>query len=92
MDTTGTVILLLCLVALASMVVAGIAEDRGRSGWRFFLLSFFLSPLIALIILFISNQPSQESDVVKLEKLSALHDKGILSDEEFNRAKAKALA
>ena len=35
--------------------------------------------------------PAQEDPMVQIQKLSALHEQGVLTDEEFAAAKAKAL-
>lgn len=35
--------------------------------------------------------PAEEDPMVQIQKLSALHEQGVLTDEEFAAAKAKAL-
>ena len=40
--------------------VAGLADARGRSGFGFFLLSFFLSPLLGLIAVLIMKNLTEE--------------------------------
>jgi predicted Zn-ribbon and HTH transcriptional regulator len=45
---------------LTCIVVGVLAPSRGRSGFGFFLLSFFLSPLIGLIVLLVVRNLAQE--------------------------------
>jgi hypothetical protein len=70
--------------------VAYLADTKGKSAVGFFLLSLFLSPLIGLIIVLVSGPNTSKTG--ELERLADLKEKGVLSDEEFNKAKAKALA
>ncbi|WP_313330363.1 SHOCT domain-containing protein [Comamonas sp.] len=53
--------LLLVFWGLLSWGVASLATSRGRSGWGFFLLSFFMSPLLGLIIVLIMRDLAQEN-------------------------------
>lgn len=50
-----TVWILLCLG------VAGLANSRGRSGLGFFLLSFFFSPLLGLIVALVGKNLAEEA-------------------------------
>lgn len=92
------------LFALLAMVIANRAEKSGRSWIAFFWLSALVSPVIMGIIAVTlkpldspnglstgeAPQPDKnlESQLVELQNLK---DKGILSEEEFSKAKKKAL-
>lgn len=69
--------------------VAYLADTRGRSAVGFFLLSLFLSPLIGLIAVLVGGPGTSKAS--ELEHLADLKAKGALSDEEFQRAKAKVI-
>lgn len=79
--------------ALFCIGVAYLADKKGRSAIGFFLLSLFFSPIIGLLVVLASGPSTPvASKAAELERLADLKAKGILSDEEFNKAKAKALA
>ena len=69
--------------------------------WTFFIFFFPLIGILAYIIFRPEPSPEQKaaamrqeagiSDAEELEKLSELHDRGVLSDEEFAAQKAKIL-
>ena len=90
--------------ALLSWAIANKAEKAGRSWAAFFWLSALVSPIIMGIIavtLKPLDSPASQADLPsgnterglepKLEELHALKEKGILTDEEFEKAKKKAL-
>ena len=76
--------------ALFSVLVAVLADKKGKSAVGFFLLSLFFSPVIGVIAVLLSSPKT--SNTSELERLADLKAKGVLTDEEFNKAKAKALA
>jgi hypothetical protein len=53
-------IILFLIWFLLSLGVAAIADTRGRSAFGYFLLSFFLSPLLGLIVVLISKDLAME--------------------------------
>lgn len=70
-------------------------------------VAIVLFPLLGLLIYFITRPPTAEEEAAaqrsyqqqtaqsvpdQLEKLSALHDKGALTDEEYQQQKAKLLS
>ena len=69
-------------------------------------IAIVLFPLIGLLVYFIARPPSAEEEAAtarytqqpaggdvadQIEKLSALRDKGVLTDEEFQQQKSKLL-
>lgn len=68
------ILFFLILWFVISVVIAGAASNRGRSGFGWFLLSFFFSPLLAGILLLLL--PDLVKD--KLER-RALHQQTISS-------------
>lgn len=92
------------LIGLIGAAIANKAEKAGRSWLAFFWLSALVSPIVMGIIavtLKPSNQGDSESTAsisrveptfeAKLLELQSLKDKGIISEEEFEQAKKKAL-
>ena len=77
----------------------------GKAAW---VIGIILFPLIGILIYFITRPKPSEAEIAEaeaaearrtgvtaadqLEKLSALHDQGKLTDEEFAGQKAKLLA
>lgn len=51
----------LVIWGLLSWGVAALADSRGRSGFGFFLLSFFLSPLLGLIVVLVMANLTAEA-------------------------------
>lgn len=86
-----------------AVAVANKAEEAGRSWMSFFWLSLLISPLITwLIAATLKPAGALESSPAfaesrgdslerKLTELQSLKDKGILSQDEFEEAKRKAL-
>mgnify|MGYP003576694526 CR=1 FL=1 len=52
---------LLVIWGLLSWGVAALATSRGRSGFGYFLLSFFLSPLLGLIVVLVTKDLAAEA-------------------------------
>ena len=90
--------------ATFAAAVASKAEEAGRGWVSFFWLSLLISPLITWLIAatlkpLSSSQSPPASDPSdggrtleeKLTELQNLKEKGILSDDEFDKAKKKAL-
>ena len=76
---------------ICSVLVAVFASNRNRSGFGWFLLSLFISPLITLIFLAIlpkrftlgesSNVP--QSLEARLKEIERLRAEGLLNEEEY---------
>jgi hypothetical protein len=83
---------------ILALVVGYGATRKGRSGVGWFLLSVLVSPLIAGILLIIVGQSStrvvapRPDHVATLTSLADLHDRGILSDEEYEAKRTEVLA
>ena len=78
--------------------IADVAASKGRSWMAFFWLSMVISPLITGLIVSSmrgedSNMKSQAPSTLadELSKLESLQKSGVISDEEFKKAKAKIL-
>ena len=56
-------------------VVSALASSRGRSAVGFFFLSFFLSPLIGLLVLLVARNLAAEDRDRKAQ--SVLHEQGL---------------
>ena len=98
-------ILGLLTISLAfSILIADTAKRKGRSWAAFFWLSVLVSPVIMGIIVASLGRPndrdpaesrepakSEQSLESKLMELQNLKEKGILSNDEFDKAKKKAL-
>lgn len=127
----------LVLWTFLAAIMAAWANSRGRNGAGFFLISFFGSPLLALIILLVTKDLAAESEkekqrlldeakaneerarehekqlesiralrsepaasahagrpsaVDELERLAALLEKGLLTEQEFQAQKAAVLS
>jgi hypothetical protein len=98
--------LLFYWLALA-LIPAVLANSRGRSPVGWFLLGVVLTPFLAIILVLVIADLSVDADrhaelvdaiggvgpdpVDRLERLAALHDRGVLTDEEFEATKASAL-
>lgn len=79
-----------------SFFAAFAGEGKKVGYWGAFLWSILLSPLIGLIIGLISapkEEPKKETINVadELKKLGALKEKGTITEEEFEKQKAKLL-
>lgn len=90
-----------------SILVGLIGKDRKIGGTVAFILALILSPLIGGIITLISDKnsdieykkqlaeslstPNRVSDLDEIEKLHSLFEKGILTEEEYNKRKATLL-
>jgi hypothetical protein len=61
---------------LLALGVAFLANSRGRSGLGFFLLSFFLSPILGLIVVLVIKNLTEESEkeAMRRRELSAKED------------------
>ena len=59
-------VILLWLLCAAG--VAAIANSRGRSGFGYFLLSFFLTPVIGLILVLVTNNLTEEAKKEQLRR------------------------
>lgn len=57
----GTLVFFIFFWIILSVGVAVLADSRGRSGFGFFLLSFFISPLLGLIIVLITKNLIDEA-------------------------------
>ena len=56
------------------------------------ILIIFLIPILIIVsIVRFINKKSKQSSIEQLEKLADLKQKGIISEEEFNKKKAKLL-
>lgn len=98
-------VILFFLIGLIGKAIGNKAERAGRSWVAFFWLSALVSPIVMGIIA-VTLKPLDSSDSVssvdstksesnlesKLIELQNLKNRGILSEEEFNEAKKKALA
>ena len=95
---------LLLLSLSLSTLIADTAKRKGRSWAAFFWLSVLVSPVIMGIIVASLGQRSEldfpesgkptkdeRSLESRLMELQELKDKGLLSDNEFNEAKKKAI-
>lgn len=100
----GFILGLLTISLAFSILIADTAKRKGRSWAAFFWLSVLVSPVIMGIIVASLGQPSdrgpgesrepaksEQSLESKLMELQNLKDKGLLSDNEFNEAKKKAI-
>ena len=73
------------------MLVAVFASSRNRSGFGWFLLSLFISPLITLVFLAIlpkrgtsvESQNDFQSLEVKLKEIERLKVSGLLTEDEY---------
>ena len=54
---------------LLALGVAGLAASRGRSGFGFFLLSFFLSPILGLIVVLVMKNLTEENAKEEIRRL-----------------------
>jgi len=77
---------------ICSVLVAVFASSRNRSGFGWFLLSLFISPLITLI--FLAILPKRGTSVestndlhsleAKLKEIERLQVSGLLTEEEYS--------
>ena len=98
-----------------ALIVGMLGSDRTSGFWGSFLISLLLSPIVGIIIVFLSQRKStihhqqqmmnyqhQQSQALhniaskkdfsaELERLAKLKADGVLSEEEFNKLKAKLL-
>jgi Short C-terminal domain len=82
-----------------SWLIAMRAERKGYSFWGFLLVGLFASWILELIIVLILDDrrgselraaPTDEID--QLERLASLHERGALSQEEFEARKTRLLS
>lgn len=96
-------LLMLWVFALVDLFQRRDLSGWAKALWAIAIVFF---PLLGLLIYFITRPPSAEEEAAaqrsyqqqaaqavpdQLEKLSALHDKGVLTDEEYQQQKAKLL-
>lgn len=88
-------------------MVGFLGKDRKIGGTMSFFLALILSPLIGGLITLFSDKksdidykrrlleslsiPSKVSDLNELERLHNLFDKGVLTEQEYNKRKATIL-
>jgi len=97
-------LLMLWVFALVDLFQRKDLSGWAKALWA---IAIVLFPLLGLLIYFITRPPSAEEEAAaersyqqqtaqavpdQLEKLSALHDKGVLTDEEYQQQKAKLLS
>ena len=96
-------IFLILFYPLLCIGVGAIGKNRKIGFWGAFLISFFLTPIIGIIIALIS--PERDRPVIKdqsktdtaisvadeLKKIQELKDAGTITDEEFTDLKNKLL-
>lgn len=83
-------ILLYAAFWLLFCIPAGyIAGTKGKSVIGYFLLALFFSPVIGIIAALLSGPSTSKTS--ELEHLADLKAKGALSEDEFQRAKAKVI-
>lgn len=96
-------LLMLWVFALVDLFQRKDLSGWAKALWA---VAIVLFPLIGLLIYFITRPPALEEEAAtqryyeqqaggdvadQLEKLSSLHDKGVLTDEEFQQQKTKLL-
>ena len=93
------------LYLLFSAQIADSARKKGRSWAAFFWLSLLVSPILMGVIAAVMKLPEHEPKSIEsvptageassgfdsIEKLGILLEKGLISQEEFNRKKAEFL-
>ena len=81
-------------------LVADVAHRKGRNWVAFFWLSLLLSPLVTWLIVATFGPETREEEAAKsisksleskLEELKGLHEKGLVSQAEFEEKKRKLL-
>jgi hypothetical protein len=94
-DSLFVLVAVLFLWLVPSTLVALRAETKGYSFWGFLLIGLFASWILSLIIILnlndrhkLTHVNQHDDDIDQLERLGELHEKGILTREEFETKKA----
>ncbi len=77
---------------ILSIVVGIFAGTKNRSGFGWFLLSLFISPIITLILLAILPRRGSTPDSLlgKLKEIDRLREDGVITEDEY-QMKRKAI-
>lgn len=83
----------------SGVISAAVASDRGHNGFAWFVIGVLLGPLgVVLAIAMPPPSPRIAATAApiataadEIAKLADLHSKGLLTDDEFKAAKAKAI-
>ena len=95
--------LLILWIWLAITVITDLFRSHDLNGWKkaFWLVLIVLLPLFGVLIYVIARgdemkahqlSDQRQQEIASIAELEDLKDRGILTDEEFQRAKQKALA
>jgi hypothetical protein len=92
---------------VCGLIASGIGTSKGLAGGGWFFAGLLLGPLGVVFAMMASRTPQVEAErqraidaelgrtpptsVDELAKLAEMHDAGVLSDDEFEAAKRKAL-
>jgi len=102
----GLVLMMMSLFSMFGTLIGKAAVQKGRSFWAFFILSLLIGPLVmGIVVAIVSPTPGSPRAQVSttttssttpdlettLGELKNLHDKGLITDEEYDRAKRKSL-
>ena len=103
---TDQLLIYLIISGVAALLIGGWGESKTVGFWGAVAISFFLTPLIGIIVVALSKDKKQlakERAILKkaaqptsvadeLTKLAQLKESGILTEDEFNSQKMKLLS
>lgn len=89
------VFFVICAALVCAVICMEVARSKRRNPAGWFLLGLIFGPLAILAVAVTSPPPppstERNSVASEIERLSALHARGALSDSEFESAKARLL-